>query len=84
MSIFLQNWVALGQGARDVAVPVILSVVLSAGICGVGYPSHAFIFSLVDHRRRSSLMVALTLYIKNSRLGRVACLVHKICKWPIY
>jgi branched-chain amino acid transport system permease protein len=24
MSIFLQNWVALGQGARDMAVPALL------------------------------------------------------------
>lgn len=71
MSIFLQNWVALGQGARDIAVPNILSGAINIDIGGdfdvtVTY-SRLLIIVVVF-----ILMVALTLFIKHSRIGRAS------------
>ena len=71
MSIFLQNWVALGQGARDMAVPSLLP-----GALRFGDESGFEIF--VPYTRvliiavTVVLMVALTLYIKHSRMGRAS------------
>ncbi len=39
MSIFLQNWVALGQGARDMAVPKLVTGTLQLQL------SEGFIFN---------------------------------------
>ena len=69
MSIFLQNWVALGQGARDMAVPNIISGSFRLDF-GVGYPvmfsySRLLIIAVVF-----VLMVALTLYIKKYEKNR--------------
>ena len=71
LSIFLQNWVALGQGARDMAVPSLLP-----GALRFGDESGFEIF--VPYTRvliiavTVVLMVALTLYIKHSRMGRAS------------
>ncbi|MDO4724842.1 MAG: high-affinity branched-chain amino acid ABC transporter permease LivH [Comamonadaceae bacterium] len=70
MSIFLQNWVALGQGARDQAVPTLISgaATLEMGDFTVTLPySRMLIIGITV-----ALMVALTLFIKNSRMGRAS------------
>ena len=71
MSIFLQNWVALGQGARDMAVPSLLPGALrfgseSAFEIYIPYTRVMIIVVAV------ALMIALTLYIKHSRMGRAS------------
>jgi len=69
MSIFLQNWVALGQGARDMAVPALVSGALRFGSEGgfeVYVPWSRVLIIVVT----VVLMTALTLYIKHSRMGR--------------
>ena len=71
MSIFLQNWVALGQGARDMAVPNLISgaVQLHLGTdFDVTVPYSRLMIILVT----VALMVALTFYIRYSRLGRAS------------
>lgn len=71
MSIFLQNWVALGQGARDMAVPNLVSgsLQLSLGESFVFNAPYARILIIVT---TVVLMVALTLFIKYSRIGRAS------------
>lgn len=71
MSIFLQNWVALGQGARDMAVPNLVSgsLQLSLGESFVFNAPYARILIIVT---TVMLMVALTLFIKYSRIGRAS------------
>ncbi len=69
MSIFLQNWVALGQGARDMAVPSLLPGALRFGDEGafeIFVPYTRLLIIVVT----VVLMVALTLYIRHSRMGR--------------
>ena len=71
MSIFLQNWVALGQGARDVAVPNILPGAFQIPI------SENFDITITYARLLIivvvfALMVALTLFNKKSRIGRAS------------
>ena len=69
MSIFLQNWVALGQGARDMAVPSLLPGALRFGEEGafeIFVPYTRLLIIVVT----VVLMVALTLYIRHSRMGR--------------
>ncbi|RMX00407.1 high-affinity branched-chain amino acid ABC transporter permease LivH [Allofranklinella schreckenbergeri] len=70
MSIFLQNWVALGQGARDQAVPSLISgaVVFNFEGFDVMLPYSRMLVIGVT----VVLMVALTLFIKNSRMGRAS------------
>ncbi len=68
MSIFLQNWVALGQGARDMAVPSLIPGALRFGEEGgfeIFIPYTRLLIIVVT----VLLMVALTLYIKYSRMG---------------
>ena len=71
MSIFLQNWMALGQGARDMAVPALISGSMQIPMGGdfdVTLPySRIMIISVVV-----VLMLALSLYIKYSRMGRAS------------
>ena len=71
MSIFLQNWVALGQGARDMAVPSLLPGALNFHM-GDGFevfvPYTRFLIIVVA----VLLMIALTLYIRHSRMGRAS------------
>ena len=71
MSIFLQNWVALGQGARDMAVPSLLPGAFQIEMSGgfevfVPYTRVLIIAVVVV------LMLLLTLYIKHSRMGRAS------------
>ena len=70
MSIFLQNWVALGQGARDMAVPSLLpgAFQFQMGEFEVFVPYTRILIIAVA----VVLMVALTLYIKHSRMGRAS------------
>ena len=71
MSIFLQNWVALGQGARDMAVPSLIPGALRFGAEGgfeVYVPYSRILIIVVT----VVLMALLTLYIKRSRMGRAS------------
>ncbi len=71
MSIFLQNYVALGQGARDVPVPVLVSGAFEFRMGSefdVTVPYSRMLIVGVT----VVLMIALTLYIRHSRMGR-AC-----------
>jgi branched-chain amino acid transport system permease protein len=71
MSIFLQNWVALGQGARDMAVPplVIGSLQFQLGSDFVITAPYSRIMIIVV---TVLLMIALSLFIKYSRVGRAS------------
>ncbi|MCH4273207.1 high-affinity branched-chain amino acid ABC transporter permease LivH [Kerstersia gyiorum] len=70
MSIFLQNWVALGQGSRDMAVPSLISGGLQFHLSGfdvmLPYSRILIIFVTVV------MMVGLTLFIRHSRMGRAS------------
>lgn len=71
VSVFLTNFVGLGQGARDVAVPSLLYGGWSFNLGGTfsvnfSYSRMLIIFVTVV------LMIGLTLFIKHSRLGQ-AC-----------
>ncbi|MBP0600153.1 high-affinity branched-chain amino acid ABC transporter permease LivH [Herbaspirillum sp. LeCh32-8] len=71
MSIFLQNYVQIGQGARDMSVPVLISGALEFTMGGdftVTVPYSRMVIVGVT----LLLMVALTLFIARSRMGR-AC-----------
>ena len=71
MSIFLQNWVALGQGARDMAVPALLPGALRFGDENGFeiFDPYARILIIVV---TVVLMIALTLFIRHSRMGRAS------------
>ena len=70
MSIFLQNWVAIGQGARDMAVPAMITGALEVqiGDYTITAPYSRIMIILVT----VVLMIMLHLYIKHSRLGRAS------------
>jgi len=71
MSIFLQNYVQIGQGARDMSVPVLISGALEFQMGSdftVTIPYSRMIIVGVT----LALMIALTLFIARSRMGR-AC-----------
>ena len=71
MSIFLQNWVALGQGARDMAVPSLIPGALRFGADDafqIFVPSSRILIIVVT----VVLMILLTLYIRHSRMGRAS------------
>ena len=71
MSIFLQNWVALGQGARDMAVPALLPGALRFGDESgfeIFVPYARILIIVVT----VVLMIALTLFIRHSRMGRAS------------
>ncbi|MCL1962131.1 MAG: high-affinity branched-chain amino acid ABC transporter permease LivH [Desulfovibrionaceae bacterium] len=71
MSIFLQNYVQIGQGARDVSVPHLISG-------GIDFHMGGSFDVTVSYTRvlivgvTLALMIALTLFIAHSRMGR-AC-----------
>jgi branched-chain amino acid transport system permease protein len=71
MSIFLQNWVALGQGARDMAVPALLPGALRFGDEG-GFEIFVPYARVLIIAVTVVLMIALTLYIRHSRMGRAS------------
>lgn len=71
MSIFLQNWVAIGQGSRDMAVPNLLAGSFQFSLGG------DFAITLTYSRLMIMgvvfvLMIALTLFIRHSRMGRAS------------
>ncbi|AJY31741.1 branched-chain amino acid transport system / permease component family protein [Burkholderia thailandensis 34] len=71
MSIFLQNYVQIGQGARDMSVPVLISGAFDIRLGGdfdVTVPYARLLIVCVT----IVLMIALTLFISHSRMGR-AC-----------
>ncbi len=71
MSIFLQNYVQIGQGARDVSVPVLISGAIDFQMGGdftVTVPYSRILIVGVT----LVLMATLTLFIGKSRMGR-AC-----------
>ncbi|ARP86877.1 high-affinity branched-chain amino acid ABC transporter permease LivH [Bordetella genomosp. 9] len=71
MSIFLQNWMALGQGARDMAVPNIIfgAVTFPMGPnFDVTVPYSRIMIIVVT----VVLMIGLSLFIKYSRMGRAS------------
>ncbi len=71
MSIFLQNWVALGQGARDMAVPALLPGAFTFNL-GEGFDVYIPYARVLIIVVAVALMIALTLYIKHSRMGRAS------------
>ncbi|MEN3930991.1 high-affinity branched-chain amino acid ABC transporter permease LivH [Microvirga sp. W0021] len=71
VSVFLQNYVALGQGAYDLAVPDILSGTWSFSLGGQFDVTFSYSRMLII-AVTVILMVALTMFIKHSRLGQ-AC-----------
>lgn len=70
MSIFLQNYVVLAQGARDVAIPPIISGGWTFG--GEGFQASLSYMQLIIFVTTFLCMSALTLFISKSKLGR-AC-----------
>ncbi|WP_044530794.1 high-affinity branched-chain amino acid ABC transporter permease LivH [Herbaspirillum sp. B65] len=71
MSIFLQNYVQIGQGARDMSVPVLISGALEFQM-GSDFTVTVPYSRMVIVGVTLALMVALTLFIARSRMGR-AC-----------
>lgn len=72
MSIFLQNWVAIGQGARDVAVPAVLPGSVQFTLAGSDFLITMPYSRLLIIAVTVVLMAALSLYISRSRLGRAS------------
>lgn len=72
MSIFLQNWVAIGQGARDMAVPSLitgsLEFTIGDGDFMVTAPYSRIMIIVVT----VLLMIGLSLFIKYSRTGQAS------------
>ncbi|OWT66299.1 high-affinity branched-chain amino acid ABC transporter permease LivH [Candidimonas nitroreducens] len=71
MSIFLENWVAIGQGARDMAVPALIHGAVQFDMSPdfrVSVPYARIMIIAVT----VLLMIALTLFIKYSRTGRAS------------
>ena len=80
MSIFLQNWVALGQGARDMAVPALVSGAVQfhmGSSFDVTVPYSRIMIIVVT----VVLMVALTLFISIRAWG-ARVLLTGTCTWP--
>ena len=71
MSIFLQNFVQIGQGSRDMPVPVLISGALEFQM-GSDYTVTIAYSRMVIVGLTVLLMLALTLFIARSRMGR-AC-----------
>ncbi len=71
MSIFLQNWVALGQGARDMAVPTLIngSFQFTMGSDFIITAPYSRVMIIVV---TIVLMIMLSMYIKYSRMGRAS------------
>ena len=71
MSIFLQNYVQIGQGARDVSVPLMVSGAFEFSM-GSGFTVTVPYSRLLIVGTTLVLMIALTMFIGYSRIGR-AC-----------
>ena len=72
MSIFLQNWMALGQGARDMAVPALIPGAMHFGGENGSFEIFVPYARVLVIAVTVVLMVLLTLYIRNSRMGRAS------------
>ncbi|MDN5843326.1 MAG: high-affinity branched-chain amino acid ABC transporter permease LivH [Alcaligenaceae bacterium] len=72
MSIFLQNWVATGQGARDMAVPSLIRGSLSFTIGTSDFSVTASYSRIMIIVVTILLMIALSLFIKHSRTGQAS------------
>lgn len=70
MSIFLQNWVALGQGSRDMAVPTLISggIDIALGSFDVTLSWSRMLIIAVT----VVLMAVLAWFIRHSRMGRAS------------
>ena len=71
MSIFLENWVAIGQGARDMAVPGLITGSLHFTL-GSNFTITAPYSRIMIIVVTVLLMAALSLFIKYSRTGRAS------------
>lgn len=71
MSIFLQNWVAIGQGARDMAVPALVTGSLQFSM-GTDFMVTAPYSRIMIILVTIVFMIALSLFIKYSRIGRAS------------
>lgn len=71
MSIFLQNYVQIGQGSRDMSVPVLISGALEFQM-GSDFTVTVPYSRMIIVGVTLLLMVGLTLFIARSRMGR-AC-----------
>ena len=71
MSIFLQNWVALGQGARDVAVPALISGSIDIPFAN-GFDVTLSWSRILIIVVTVVLMAVLAFYIRHSRMGRAS------------
>ena len=71
MSIFLQNYVRLAQGSRDIAMPSLIQGGFSFGAEG-GFQASLSYMQLIIFAITFVSMTLLTLFISKSRLGR-AC-----------
>lgn len=72
MSIFLQNYVQIGQGSRDASVPVLISGAIELELGSAGFSVTIPYARMLIVCVTFALMVALTLFIAHSRMGR-AC-----------
>lgn len=72
MSIFLQNWMAAGQGARDTAVPQIITGALRFGGGDGGFEVFVPYARILVILVTVAMMVALAFFIKYSRMGRAS------------
>ncbi len=72
MSIFLQNWVAIGQGSRDMAVPNLMPGALQFTVGASDFTVTVTYARLMIICVVFFLMVGLTFYIKNSKMGRAS------------
>ena len=71
MSIFLQNYVSLTQGSRDLALPPLLTVKLTLGESNC-FTTSISTMQIIIWVVTFLAMLALTLFIRYSRMGR-AC-----------
>ena len=71
MSIFLQNYIRIAQGSRDVAIPSLIDGGWTFGPES-GFQASLSVMQLLIFVATLVSMVGLTLFISNSRLGR-AC-----------
>ncbi|MBA5859186.1 branched-chain amino acid ABC transporter permease LivH, partial [Morganella morganii] len=71
MSIFLQNFVSLSQGSRDLALPVLINGRWTFGESG-GFSATVSAMQITILVATVLALLALSLFIRYSRLGR-AC-----------
>ncbi|KAA8562819.1 High-affinity branched-chain amino acid transport system permease protein LivH [Pseudomonas extremaustralis] len=72
MSIFLQNYIQIGHGSRDISVPTLVSGAVEFQVSGSFFDITIPYSRVIIFVATFVLMVALTLFIAYSRMGR-AC-----------